>query len=216
MAEKKNDGYIRWRCKQCGQRLKVREDREGGEVMPCPRCGALTNIPLSNIDAIAQASEMEETGMPGRLNVKKEILKERLTQEGGPASLGGPPTLKQDKWSIQAAFGRIGELDEILSSLRKSDEDFMGQIQRLYRDPDVEQDERRDEVKKASEERRKEVVHAFQSRMQAMDRRIRSMEGMMQRLGREEMDELARLKRAFEAVRLAAGFAFGVKFERES
>jgi hypothetical protein len=216
MADKKDDGYIRWRCKQCGQRLKVREDREGGEVMPCPRCGALTNIPLSNIDAIAQASEMEETGMPGRLNVNKDILKQRLTEEGGAASVGGAPTLKQDKWSIQAAFGRITELDEILSSLRKSDEDFMGQIQRLYRDPDVEQDERRDDVKKAAEEHRREVVHAFQARMEAMDRRIRTMEGIKNRLGREEMDELARLKRAFEAVRLVAGYGFRVRFERES
>jgi DNA-directed RNA polymerase subunit RPC12/RpoP len=215
MADKKNDGYIRWRCKECGQRLKVREDREGGEVMPCPRCGALTNVPLSNIDAIAQATEMEETGMPGRLNVNRDVLKQRLTQEGGVDSMGGAPTLKQDKWSIQAAFGRITELDEILASLRKGEEDFMGQVQRLYRDPDVERDERREDVKKTAQDYRRELLEIFQGRMATMDNRIRSMEAMKHRLGREEMDELARLKRAFEAVRLVAGFGFGVKFERE-
>jgi DNA-directed RNA polymerase subunit RPC12/RpoP len=214
MAEK-NDGYIRWRCKECGQRLKVREDREGGEVMPCPRCGTLTNVPLSNIDAIAQATEMEETGMPGRLNVNKDILKQRLTQEGGVASMGGAPTLKQDKWSISAAFGRITELDELLASLRKGEEDFMGQIQRLYRDPDVDRDARREEVKKTAQDYRRELAKVFQGRMEAMDKRIRSMEAMKHRLGREEMDELERLKRAFEAVRLVAGFGFGVKFEHE-
>jgi hypothetical protein len=213
--EKKDDGYIRWRCKECGQRLKVREDREGGEVMPCPRCGALTNIPLANIDAIAQATDMEETGMPGRLNVDKEVLKKRLTQQGGPAAAGGAPTLKQDKWSIQAAFGRITELDEILASLRKTDEDFMGQVQRMYRDPDLEPDSRKTEVKRAAQTRRQEVVGHFQTRMRAMDQRIRSMDGMKHRLGRDEMDELERLKRAFEAVRLVAGYGFGVKFERE-
>jgi DNA-directed RNA polymerase subunit RPC12/RpoP len=214
MADK-NDGYIRWRCKECGQRLKVREDREGGDVMPCPRCGTLTNVPLANIESIATATDMEETGMPGRLNVNKDILKERLTQEGGPASVGGAPTLKQDKWSIQAAFGRITELDEILASLRKSDEDFMGQVQRLYRDPDIEPEGRKEEVKKAAQTRRREVAETFRTRMQAMDQRIRSMDGMKHRLGRDEMDELNRLKRAFEAVRLVAGYGFGAKFERE-
>lgn len=214
--EKKDDGYIRWRCKECGQRLKVREDREGGEVMPCPRCGTLTNVPLVNIDAIAQATNMEETGMPGRLNVDKEVLKQRLTQEGGPAAAGGAPTLKQDKWSIQAAFGRITELDEVLASLRKSDEDFMGQVQRMYRDPELEAEDRKAEVKKAAETRRREVAALFQGRMETMDRRIRSLDGMKHRLGRDEMDDLERLKRAFEAVRLVAGYGFHVKFERES
>ena len=94
VAKEKDDGFIRWRCKGCGQRLKVKETHEGGDVMPCPRCGEIVNVPMGNIAEIAKGTEMAETGDPGRLNVDPELLMKRLRGDEkaeGPGSAGGAP-----------------------------------------------------------------------------------------------------------------------------
>ena len=75
---KKDVGHVRFRCKQCGQKLKIRKDREGGDVIQCPRCGASVNVPLVNLEAIAKGTDMAETGDPGRINVNPELLMRRL------------------------------------------------------------------------------------------------------------------------------------------
>ncbi|MHC4592964.1 MAG: FmdB family zinc ribbon protein [Planctomycetota bacterium] len=85
----KGDGYVRFRCRACGQRLKVRDTMEGGDVIPCPKCGASVNVPLANLEAIAKQADMEETGQPGRLNVDPELLMKRLRGEGEEASERG-------------------------------------------------------------------------------------------------------------------------------
>jgi hypothetical protein len=211
----KNDGYIRWRCKNCNQRLKVRETTEGGSVIPCPRCGQLVNVPIANIESLASAADMAETGQPGRLNVQADLLKERLT--GSIKDMGGGPTLKSDeKWSVDTAFGRVQELDQILASVAKMDQDLVGQMQRLYRNSELEFEDRKNEVKRAAEIRRDEIRELFDSRFASLKQRISSMQAMHQRLGRSELDELERMKRAYEALQLYGGYVYGIKPAKQS
>jgi len=71
----KDDGYVRFRCKMCGKRLKVREDKTGGgHVIPCPRCGELVTVPLVALDEDIQDA-IEEAGR------SKKVLEAFGTEE---------------------------------------------------------------------------------------------------------------------------------------
>jgi len=214
MAEK-DDGYIRWRCKACGQRLKVKKTWEGGDVMPCPKCGEMVNVPLSNLEAIAKGADMAETGKPGRLHIDPELLRKRLGSErekaAGPGSVGGAPTIRQEAWSAQAAFGRIHELDQLAASVAKTDQDVMGQIQRIYRSGDVAKEQRHEQIKDAARQRRRELQELVNNRLTALRQQVESLESQQQRLSRSELDHLARLKRAAEAIMLYSHYVLGIK-----
>ncbi len=214
MAEK-DDGYIRWRCKACGQRLKVKRSREGGDVMPCPKCGEMVNVPLSNLEAIAKGTEMAETGEPGRLHIDPELLRKRLASEGekaeGPGSAGAAPTIRREGWSAQAAFGRIQELDQLAAGVAKVDQDVMGQIQRVYRGGELTKEDRHEQIKDAAQHRREEVQKLVQSRLTALQQQLKSLESQQQRLNRSELDHLARLKKASEAIMLYSCYVLGVE-----
>lgn len=215
MAAKKDDGYVRFRCKACGQKLKIKDTLEGGNVMPCPRCGENVNVPLANLEAIAEATAMAETGQPGRLNVNPELLRERLRGEGekaaGPGSVGGAPTLRGMSWSPEAAFGRIEELDQLGAALGKMEQDVMGQIQRLYRGQDLSAPERHQQIRDAADHRRDETRRLLESRLATLRQQVQSMEAKQQRLNRSELQHLARLRRAFEAIQLYGRYVLGIE-----
>jgi DNA-directed RNA polymerase subunit RPC12/RpoP len=212
MAEK-DDGYIRFRCSECGQRLKVRSTREGGDVLPCPKCGAPVNVPLTNLEAIAKGTEMPETGAPGRININPDLLRKRLQGEkpAGTGLTGGPPTLRQGRWSAETAYARIQELDQLAASLSKIDEDVMGQIQRLYRNPDLDESQRAELVKQTAERRAKDIRNLLGNRLVSLRMELRSMEAQRERLMRSDLDRLERLRRACEAMELYARHILGVE-----
>jgi len=212
---KTDDGYIRFRCRTCGKRLKVKDTIEGGGVMPCPRCGAAVTVPMGNLEAIAEGTAMPETGQPGRLNVDPELIRKRLAgedeQREGPGSVGGAPTLHQQSWSPLTAFGRITDLDQIAATIVKIDEDLMGQIQRLYRKEDQSAEDRELEIKVAGERRREEISQLLRNRLQHARQQMRRLEAMEHRLGRGEMDQLQRLRIAVEAMELYARYVHDVE-----
>ncbi len=212
VAKEKDDGFIRWRCKACGQRLKVKETREGGDVMPCPRCGEIVNVPMGNIAEIAKGTEMAETGDPGRLNVDPELLMKRLRgdeKRTGPGSAGAAPTLGREGWSAQAAFGRVEELDQLAAGLVKIDQDSMGTVQRIYRSRELSTAERRDQIRAAGKQRHEDVRQLVQKRLAALRQQAASMQAKQERLNRSELDHLARLKRGAEAIELYARYMLG-------
>jgi hypothetical protein len=211
----KDDGYIRFRCRMCGKRLKVKKTVEGGNVLPCPNCGATLTVPMGNLEAIAEGTTMDETGDPGRLNVDPELLMKRLRGEDekrdGPGSVGGAPTLREGSWDPMAAFGRITELDQLAAALAKIDEDVMGQIQRLYRQKDQTPEDRSQEIKVAGERRRDEIRKLLQNRIQDTRLQVRRLSAMENRLERSERDKLQRLRRTVEAMELYALHIHGVE-----
>ncbi|MHC4789597.1 MAG: hypothetical protein ACYS8K_10415 [Planctomycetota bacterium] len=210
----KDDGYIRWRCKSCGQRLKVRDTFEGGDVMPCPRCGVSVNVPLANIEAIAKGTDMPETGRPGRLNVDPELLRKRLAGQEerpeGPGSIGGPPTLRQEAWSPEAAFGRVEELDQLAASLSQIESDVMGQVQRLYRDRELDDEAREQQVKEAGRMRREDIRELLQKRMAGIQSQARHLQRAYSRLNPSQQEHMDRLKRAFEALKFYGQHVLGI------
>ncbi len=214
VAREKDDGYIRWRCKACGQRLKVKETHEGGDVMPCPRCGEIVNVPMANIAEIAKGTEMAETGDPGRLNVDPELLMKRLRGEekaAGPGSVGGAPTLGREAWTSQTAFGRVEELDQLAAGLVRIDQESMGTVQRIYRSRELSTAERRDQIKAAGQQRRADVRELVEKRLTALRQQAASMQTKQERLNRSELDHLARLKRGAEAIELYARYVLGTE-----
>lgn len=211
----KDDGYIRFRCRGCGKRLKISETVEGGNVIPCPKCGAPVNVPLANIEAIAQGTDMEETGQPGRINVDPELLRKRLRgddEEGqGAAAMGGPPTLRQAPWSAGGAFGRITELDQLAAALLKMNEEVMRQVQRVFREQDLGPEGRAEQVKDAAEQRREDIRQLLERHLGPLRQKVRRMDAQHQRLSRAEWDELDRLKAAAEALGLYARHVLGIQ-----
>jgi DNA-directed RNA polymerase subunit RPC12/RpoP len=214
MAQK-DDGYVRFRCRSCGQKLKVRRTYEGGNVVPCPRCGTQVNVPLANLEAIAEGADMPETGQPGRINVDPDLLMKRLRgedeQRSGPGSVGGAPTLREAPWSPDAAFGRIKELDQLGAALAKLDGELIGEFQRIYRNKELQPREREEQVRDAAEGRAADQSELLANRLAALRRQMRSLETGHERLNRSELQHLERLKRAQEAIRLYGRHVLGLE-----
>jgi len=215
MAAKKDDGYVRFRCRNCGQKLKVRSTIEGGNVVPCPRCGSSVNVPLTNLEAIAKDADMPETGQPGRLNVDPDLLLKRLRGEGeerhGPGSVGGPPTIREAPWGAGGAFARVQELDQLAASLAKIDEDVMGQFQRIFRNRDADSATRQEQAEEAAAGRVADQRELLANRLAAVRRQIRSLERRHENLSHSELDQLERLRLAYEAIRLYGRHVLGVE-----
>ncbi len=214
MAEK-DDGYLRFRCKNCHQKLKVKKTYEGGNIIPCPRCGAEVTVPLANLDAIAAGADMPETGQPGRLHVDPELLMKRLRGEDadertGPGSVGGPPTLREGTWSPRTAFGRVKELDQLAAAVVKIDEDAMGQTQRAYREEDLEPQEREARVKQAAAGREADLRELLQRRIEAIQQQLRAYRARQDSLSPPEQEQRDRLLMALEAITLYGRHVLGV------
>jgi len=212
---KKGDGYIRFRCKRCNKRLKVRETYEGGNVIKCPSCGATVTVPLVNIEAIAEATDMEETGNPGQIQLDAERLIEQLKRKDigsdeGPGSEGATPSLREGPWSPQTKFGRLEELDDFLNGVHKLHQESAGAVQRLYRDRKMKPGRRADYVKDTGEHHREKLEQFVQSRLETLRQKIAPLEDRHERLRSDQLDYLEKLRRAREAIRFYARYVLDV------
>ncbi|MFO8006676.1 MAG: hypothetical protein R6V05_02975 [Candidatus Brocadiia bacterium] len=211
----KDDGYVRWHCKHCGQRLKIRKTYEGGNVIRCPSCKRLVNVPLANIDAIAETTEMEETGMPGQLQLDRDKLLRRLSGKGekadGPGSPGATPSLRSEKWDAEAAFGRIEELDLLASAINRIEQETMGEIQRAYRDKALGARERAQMVQEAGEHRIEELEQLVKARLATVRRKMQPLRSKDRNLNPSERRELRKLQRAEEAIGFYGKHVLGVE-----
>jgi len=208
------DGFVRFRCGECGQKLKVKKTIEGGNVMPCPRCGATVNLPLMNLESIAKGTDMAETGQPGRLNVDPDLLLKRLRGEGekasGPGSVGGPPTLRQEPGGALGASARVQELDQVAASVSKIDQDALGQVQRMYRGRELSAAQRQARVQQVADRRQQDIKELVANRLAGMRMEIRSLDVQRRRLMRSDLDRLEHMKLACEALEFYARHILGV------
>ncbi len=210
MADR-DDGYVRFQCRQCGQRLKVRSDREGGDVLQCPRCGSMVNVPLANIEEIAKGADMEETGQPGRLNVKADLLLERLRMKGpqdGEQRAGGPPSLRETKFGATASFSRLSELDQLAASVSKIDQEMIGQLQRLFRERGLKPEDREVQFEGIAERRKREIEQLLKNRLFGLKQEVRALDAQRERLERRQRQELEAKKMALEALQLCAKYVY--------
>jgi DNA-directed RNA polymerase subunit RPC12/RpoP len=214
VTAKKGDGYIRWRCKSCGQKLKVKETYEGGNVIKCPRCGALVNVPMGNIGAIAEASDMEETGDPGQLRLDAEKLLERLegraAKADGPGSAGSTPSLRRGPWSAAAAFARTEELDQLASAITKIDQETMGEVQQLYKQADMKPGQRAQEMEAIARGRKERLLKLLKARLSTVKDKLTPLEDAHERLTGQQLNELERLRRVQEAMRFYGRYVLAI------
>lgn len=211
----KSDGYIRWRCKSCNQRLKVKDTFEGGNVIQCPRCGANVNVPMANIEAIAADTNMPETGQPGRIQIDREKLMralkgDDLKEPGTPGTSGSTPSVRNDAWT-GAGFSRIEQLGQLAASLVKIDDAAMGEVQRLYRNPDLGPHEREVQIKIAGDARRADIKRLVQNRLVGMRMQLSHLEGSRERLGPGERTDMEKLKLGVEALELYTRYILGIE-----
>ncbi len=211
----KGDGYIRWYCKHCGQRLKIKDTYEGGNVIRCPSCKQLVNVPLANIDAIAEGTDMEETGMPGQLQLDRDKLLRRLSGKGekadGPGSPGATPSLRSERWDVEAAFGRIEELDLLASAVNRVEQETMGEVQRAYRDKGLDARERGRLVEEAGQHRMEELENLVKVRLATVRRKMQPLSTKDRNLNPSERKQLRKLRRAEEAIRLYGRHVLGAE-----
>lgn len=214
MAAKSEDGYIRWRCKNCGQKLKVKESYEGGNRIRCPKCGQPTTVPLANLDAIAAGTDMEETGDPGQLQLDPDRLIKQLRGEDeeseGPGSAGSKPSLRDKKWSPGKAFGRIEEVDDLVTAVNKINQETAGEVQRLYRDSDLKPGKRAQEMENAGKYRRDRLREILEIRLETIQDKLRPLDEGHERLTQTQLNERDRLRQAYEAVRFFGRYILGI------
>jgi DNA-directed RNA polymerase subunit M/transcription elongation factor TFIIS len=212
MADR-SDGYIRWRCKNCNQKLKVSADYEGGNVIQCPRCGASVNVPMSNIDAIAATADMPETA--GRLHIDRQKLMDALRSDGrdpnAPGTAGSSPSVREGAWNAATAFARLDQLDQLAASVLKIDQTTLGEVQRAFRNAELGPREREKQVQLAAETRLRELKRLVQDSLAGMKLKISNMEAVRSKLMRSDLVELERLTLAVEALELYARHVLGVE-----
>jgi hypothetical protein len=215
----KGDGYVRFSCRSCGKRLKVKDKGKGGEVIPCPRCGAAVSVPLLNVAAIARPpkeDELLEPELEEVFHIDPDRLMERfdpqkLTEDGLPGSEGAYPTVKRPAGDAAlGAFDRLNDLDSVASRLHDIDNDTFGQLQRLYRDPELTPRERAAQVAEIGRDRRVEIARVLGRHMRALRSDMAPLLAHRTLVGPEKA-ELERLKRNLEALRLYARFVLGFK-----
>jgi len=207
MVEQKDDGYIRFHCRMCGKRLKIKKELEGGGTVKCPRCGELVTVPFANLEAIAQAEGLSDDTARKNINrLDPDLLMRQLRGDenggkkgNGAASAGTAPTRK---WTPELTYGTIEALDSLRARLNKIEDDTVGDIQRLLRMREKPRDEILSELDKIAQDRQKEVRDYCRGRLQDLKEKLRALEAHKGVLGPAAVQRLDKLQRSVDALEL--------------
>lgn len=222
----KNDGYIRFQCKACGKRLKVRDKYEGGTVVPCPRCHASVVVPLANLDAIARRHrpDDEDEEWMGRLDVRPDALRERLGTPDIPFSEAdlARPEWKRRMMAQEApaggptlnlptrAFERIPQLDSLSARIKQIEDECVGDLQRMFRNPDITAEQRARRARELADGRRRDIQRAVEDILAAVRHDLSPLKVSLSRLSRSELKRRETLEAAEEGITLYAQNIYGL------
>jgi len=210
MSKQKDDGYVRFRCKACGQKLKIRKDREGGHVVPCPKCGEMVNVPLANIDALAQDPGLRddtERKNIGGLNKAKllsyladdEVGREEERQAAAAAWTGGQ------------RLERIKALDELKGSLKRIHNDSIEKAQSLFRQQRLDDDTTVKEMQTIGAQQRQELMQNLIQTRDELKRKLELLESVSGGLEKSGKDRIVGLNRSIRGLTLYAKHVLGVE-----
>ncbi|MHC4592963.1 MAG: hypothetical protein ACYS8L_09760 [Planctomycetota bacterium] len=87
---------------------------------------------------------------------------------------------------------------------------MMGQLQRIFRDQELDEAQREEQVKQAARIRRDEIRQLLEKRLTAIRNRARRLQSGGDRLTPPQQEHLDRLKRAAEAIRAYGRYVLGV------
>ncbi len=217
--EEKDDGYIRFTCKYCGKRLKVRKEQGGGDTIPCPRCGEPVTVPVTNLEDIAGADEMldkskggESKGLdPGQL---LKQLKEEQDQMGEKSEKPGSEHDKDEhqvrKWRPERYLGRVDELDHLRTRLNQIEDDAVEDLQRLLQNKDMSKKDKLREVENIAKERRQKIKNHCKERLDDVKKKRKKLKDREGVLGARAAQRLEQLDRTIQAMRLYLGRILGM------
>ena len=89
----------------------------------------------------------------------------------------------------------------------------MGQVQRLYRDQQMDDAEREEQVKEGAAHRREEIGKLVRGRLAALRQQVEAMRAQGNRLNRSQLLHLQRLRRSLGALRVYTRHVLGVTGE---
>jgi len=200
MSRKDRADYVRFRCKACGKKLKVRAKHEGGDIIPCPRCHSPVTVPIANPAAI-----LEETasGRPAAAIPEPDAG----TSPADPTAAAGGTA----RWSPDATLGRLRELDSLRAMVARVDERTVDKIQRMLRQPKLERDVILPEVRRIARQREEAIRAAVTSHRNDIEAKIREAEAHPGSLTQPAQKRLAMLKRSLAALNLYVRFVLGMR-----
>ena len=202
MAREKDDGYIRFRCKECGKKLKVKAQYEGGHVIACPRCHSTITVPIAGPDAMLNAAVSAKTPAgdvrptadpsPSQREKAEDAARELQVAAGGR------------RWRPDASLNRLQELDRLRATLGRLDDETVERIQRMLRQPKLEEDEISLKMRRIAEQRAEAIQDAVTAHSNEIKSKIRQLEARRTGLPEPAFRGLDRLKKALVALDLYA------------
>lgn len=198
MALQRDDEYVRFRCKACGKRLKVKKTFDGGQLVPCPRCGELVTIPLANIKAISDYepdfSQTEEQSTdpldPDSLiaYMKEEGEKKKEEREDRAE---GP----RKKWTPQKPAGRIQELNIVLNGLERVEQETVEKLEALFSQSGIPKEEIGRRIETICGERESDMRKLCTERLRGLETmrlKLVAKRGVLPPAGLQRLEEIER------------------------
>ncbi|MDP6107144.1 MAG: hypothetical protein QGI33_01770 [Candidatus Brocadiia bacterium] len=155
----KDDGYVRFRCTGCGKRLKVQVTDEGGHIVMCPRCRSSVNVPLMGPEA-ERASVSLGNG-EADLEAAASVVEEPAPRRAG---------------NHRASPRRLGALDRFRSAVEQLDDDVLGWMQKLLRQPDLSEADVVREMRAIGDRRASEMRDIALCHLEALRDKQRALE----------------------------------------
>jgi hypothetical protein len=156
-----------------------------------------------------------------RLNIRPDALRERLQKEDIPVSKqdrkrpkpleGGPPSIRLNLRPRSGAFERIPQLDRLSARVKQIEDECLGSIQKLYRNPDITEQQRERRIRELAENRRGDIQRAIEDQLMAVKLDLRPLKVSKSRLSSEQLDKRETMEAAQEAIKLYALYVFGIE-----
>ena len=205
MAEKKEDGYVHFRCKACSKKLKIKSHYEGGNIVNCPRCRAVITVPLANVQALVrEASDIIKSAARLRLD-EMALLSELKAEPEAAGKQKAKRTQASEPWRPQAGLSRLQELDNFQSAIRRLDEEQAERMQRLFQQPNLSGRDIAREARRLREEREERVRYYVSTRRKELKQKLQELEAQERapsEPARKRLEQLRRSLLALEAYSL--------------
>jgi len=206
------DGYIRFRCKNCFKRLKVKADIAGGDAIPCPFCGNTVVVPFGEA---AQADLEEGPGTAPEPPSRPLPTGHRFG--GGKKSKGGGRPLRMRAaaegpgWRpLIAKRERIKDLDDLHKSLMRIMEESLAQSHAVLLDEKMKVEDRISKLQEIGKKRELSLKKKVIQYRENVRRRLKDMLADPQKMGPTGMKEISELKADAESVDLYTSFVLNM------
>ena len=190
MIEQKDDGYIRFRCKACGKKLKIRTSYEGGNIVSCPRCLASITLPLANLEALVQKGPEITPKAERKLDPKMLLSSLRQETEAPAADSTAGAAERKKAWAPQAGRGTVEELENFREAVQRLDEEMSERLRKLLRQPNVSRQDVLLEARRIRRARAERIRRYAESRARELRPLLAELEA-----GQEKLSETARARR---------------------